>query len=154
MDKFIDFKIIKSLALEAGFQDCAAIKAKEFDISFLYEWLNKGYNAEMQYLGNNIDKRKDPSLLLENGQTIISFIVLCIGTRQKSNVRIELKNFSLDPFYIKEIARCGTPSLCRQGLSSIATISINFIELFSTIIYPSSSILLSSRDNDGLVVPM
>ncbi|MDD2190988.1 MAG: tRNA epoxyqueuosine(34) reductase QueG [Bacteroidales bacterium] len=75
MDKFIDFKIIKSLALEAGFQDCAAIKAKEFDISFLYEWLNKGYNAEMQYLGNNIDKRKDPSLLLENGQTIISFIV-------------------------------------------------------------------------------
>lgn len=58
---------------------------------------------------------------------IISFIVLWIGTRQKSNVRIELKNFSLDPFYIKEIARCGTPSLCRQGLSSIATISINFI---------------------------
>lgn len=87
MNKHIDFKIIKSLALETGFQDCGAIKAKEYDISFLSDWLNKGYNAEMQYLGNNLDKRENPSLLLENGKSIISFI-LSYNTQEFADLQL------------------------------------------------------------------
>ena len=56
MNKIIDFEIIKSLAFEAGFQDCGAVSSKEFDISSHFDWLEKGYNAEMQYLNKNIDK--------------------------------------------------------------------------------------------------
>lgn len=91
MERFIDFKIIKSLALKAGFQDCGAIKAKEFDISFLFEWLKKGYNAEMQYLEKNIDKRKKPSLLLNNSQSIISFIA-SYNTQEFANLKLNKEN--------------------------------------------------------------
>lgn len=75
MEGFIDFQTIKSLALELGFQDCGAIKPSKIDISFFSDWLNKGYNAEMQYMRNYFDKRENPSLLLENSKSIISFIV-------------------------------------------------------------------------------
>lgn len=103
MNKFIDFETIKSLALEAGFQNCGAVKAKEYDISILYEWLNKGYNAEMQYLKRNIDKRKNPSLLLDNSQSIISFIIsyntqvfanLTINEDNKSNKNLKFATYS------------------------------------------------------------
>ena len=87
MNKHIDFKIIKSLSLETGFQDCGAVKAKEYDISFLSDWLNKAYNAEMQYLGNNLDKRENPSLLLENGKSIISFI-LSYNTQEFADLQL------------------------------------------------------------------
>lgn len=58
---------------------------------------------------------------------IISFAVLCIGTGQKSNIKIQIKNVTPSWFYIKEIFRGGFPSFCRQGLASVATISINFV---------------------------
>ncbi|MDR0971604.1 MAG: DUF1730 domain-containing protein [Bacteroidales bacterium] len=74
MDNFIDFSIIESLSEKAGFQLCGAISKQEFDISFLFSWLNKNYNADLQYLGNNIDKRENPFLLLENSKTIFSFV--------------------------------------------------------------------------------
>lgn len=85
MNEFIDFQIIKSLAFEAGFQDCGAVSSKEFDISSHFQWLEKGYNAEMQYLSNNIDKRKNPYLLLENAKTIFSFI-LSYNTQEFANM--------------------------------------------------------------------
>lgn len=58
---------------------------------------------------------------------IISFIILCIGASQKSNIKIEFKNITPSFFYFKEIVRGGFPSFCRQGLASVATISINFV---------------------------
>ena len=87
MEGFIDFQTIKSLTLELGFQDCGAIKPNIIDISFFSEWLNKGYNAEMQYLGNNLDKRENPSLLLENGKSIISFI-LSYNTQEFADLQL------------------------------------------------------------------
>ncbi len=58
---------------------------------------------------------------------MISFMVLLIGTRQKSNIKIELKNFTPTWYYIKEIIRGGFPSFCRQSLASVATMLINFV---------------------------
>ncbi|MBP1646026.1 MAG: queG [Bacteroidetes bacterium] len=75
MEKYIAFDTIKSLALKAGFHDCGAIGIKKLDISFFNKWINAGYNAEMQYLERYIDIRENPSLLLENSKSIISFIV-------------------------------------------------------------------------------
>jgi epoxyqueuosine reductase len=105
MEGFIDFKTIKSLALELGFQDCGAIKPSKIDISFFSEWLNKGYNAEMQYMGNYIDKRESPSLLLENSKSIISFIVSYnIETiDNKANNSLKFASYSLFEDYHKSI---------------------------------------------------
>lgn len=55
----------------------------------------------------------------------ISFVLLLIGTRKGGNIRIKLSsmNFSLE--YLKHLIKGGFPSLCRQGLASIAIISLN-----------------------------
>ena len=55
----------------------------------------------------------------------VSFFLLIIMMRKGGNVRIKLSNFKPSLHYYKEIVRGGTPSLCRQGLASVATICLN-----------------------------
>ena len=45
--------------------------------------------------------------------------------RKGGNVQIRFRNFKPNVHYCKEIIRGGVPSLCRQGLASIATICLN-----------------------------
>jgi len=59
------------------------------------------------------------------GQTI-GFIILFIGVKKSNNVQIRIKNYRFSFAYLKEVFRGGTPSLARQGLSSIATLCLNF----------------------------
>ena len=56
---------------------------------------------------------------------ISSFLILLFMGRRGGNIRIHIKNFSCSPYYLKEICRGGFPSLCRQGLGSVAQISLN-----------------------------
>lgn len=56
---------------------------------------------------------------------IFSFILLLIGTTKGSNIRIRFSRFSFKSFYLKEITKCGLPSLCRQSIASIASIILN-----------------------------
>lgn len=56
---------------------------------------------------------------------MVSFIILFIMCRKKSMVPILLKNCKPSCSLYKEIVRGGFPSLCRQGLASIATICLN-----------------------------
>ncbi len=55
----------------------------------------------------------------------VSFVFLIFMSRQGGNVRIRFSNFKPSLHYYKEIIRGGTPSLCRQGLASLATICLN-----------------------------
>ena len=55
----------------------------------------------------------------------ISFVLLVFMTRRGGNIQIRFCNFKPSPHYYKEIIRGGTPSLCRQGLASIAAICLN-----------------------------
>jgi Na+-driven multidrug efflux pump len=55
----------------------------------------------------------------------VSCALLLVGCTRPGNIRIDLKTFSPTFYYIKEITRGGFPSLCRQGLGSVATICIN-----------------------------
>lgn len=56
----------------------------------------------------------------------LSFILLLIMIRKGGNVQIRFCNFKPNLHYYKEMVRGGMPSLCRQGLASIATICLNF----------------------------
>ncbi|MEE0839458.1 MAG: MATE family efflux transporter [Acutalibacteraceae bacterium] len=56
---------------------------------------------------------------------IFSFILLLIGTTKGNNIRIRFSRFSFSFFYLKEISKCGLPSLCRQAIASIASIILN-----------------------------
>ena len=55
----------------------------------------------------------------------VSFFLLVLMSRKGGNIRIRLRNFSPKWHYFKEIFRGGFPSLCRQGLGSIAQICMN-----------------------------
>ncbi len=67
---------IKSKAIELGFLECAVLP-----VNILIEeeprykkWLEKGMQGEMDYMSRNIDKRLNPSLLLENAKSIVVVI--------------------------------------------------------------------------------
>ncbi len=67
-------EIIIQKAKSNGFDLVGFAKADSLkeEISHLEEWLVKGYQAEMSYMGNNVDKRKDVSNILQNAKSIIS----------------------------------------------------------------------------------
>lgn len=54
-----------------------------------------------------------------------SFMLLLFQSRKGGNIRIRFSNFKPNLHFIKEICRGGFPSLCRQGLASVATILMN-----------------------------
>ena len=55
----------------------------------------------------------------------ISFCLLLFVTYKSDSLRIRLKCFSFKILYFKELFIGGTPSLARQGLSSVATALLN-----------------------------
>lgn len=56
---------------------------------------------------------------------VCSFMLLLIGSNRGGNIRIRFHHFHPTRYYLKEMLRGGFPSLCRQGLASIAVIFLN-----------------------------
>lgn len=56
---------------------------------------------------------------------VCSFLLLLYLDSRGTNIRIRFKHFSPTPALLKEIIYGGSPSLCRQGLASLATILLN-----------------------------
>lgn len=56
----------------------------------------------------------------------IGFIVLLIGTRRGENIRITIKQFKPKGKIFLNISKNGLPSLARQGIQTVATVSLNF----------------------------
>lgn len=54
-----------------------------------------------------------------------SFLLLIMMTRKGGSIVIRFKNLKVNTHFLKEIFRGGIPSLCRQGLASIAVIFLN-----------------------------
>ena len=58
---------------------------------------------------------------------VCSFLLLLMMEHKGNNIRIRWENFTPTPDMLKEIVQGGTPSLFRQGLSSVATICLNHL---------------------------
>lgn len=67
-------ELIIKTAHQLGFELCGISKIIELDNEkdILINYINKGYNADLKYLENNIEKRANPKLLVENSKSIIS----------------------------------------------------------------------------------
>lgn len=65
--------LIKTKAYELGLDLCGIVKADflEDEKENFLSWLDKGYHGEMGYMANNIEKRLDPRLLVENTKSIV-----------------------------------------------------------------------------------
>lgn len=55
----------------------------------------------------------------------VSFCILILGTQKSGSVKIRFSNIRMEWFYYKNIINGGLPSLARQSLASVATISLN-----------------------------
>lgn len=70
--------LIKKKCLEAGFNKVGFAKAEELkkETLFLKEWLDEKHNADMNWMGNNLDRRTNPALIMDEVKTIISLAYL------------------------------------------------------------------------------
>ena len=68
---------IRQKALETGFSDCGIARCRRLHEreENLVSWLAEGNHAGLSYLERNLDKRLDPSLLVENAQSVIVCLV-------------------------------------------------------------------------------
>ena len=55
----------------------------------------------------------------------ISFMLLLWLSQRGPGIHISWKNARFSGYFLKEMVRGGVPSLCRQGLGSVATIALN-----------------------------
>ena len=64
---------IKKLAARAGFDLCGVTPARPLDDSEAHfrEWLRAGRHATLGYLERNLDKRFDPSRLVEGARSVV-----------------------------------------------------------------------------------
>ncbi len=73
MDAFIFKKELKKYAIDIGFCEVGFAKAEPLGFEFdrFLQWLEKGYNGSMDYLERNLDKRRNPAVILPDVKTII-----------------------------------------------------------------------------------
>lgn len=71
----IDSSIIKKEAAQLGFSACGIARAEAVAENAAMQFkqnIAKGFNADMLYLENNMEKRMNPKLLLEGAETVVS----------------------------------------------------------------------------------
>ncbi len=57
---------------------------------------------------------------------LISFCLLYLAILKSDSIKLKLRYFTPNAYYLKNICIGGVPSLCRQGLNSVATVCLNF----------------------------
>ena len=69
-------RFIRQEAKQLGFADVAFAKAEHMDeeAKRLETWLNNGHHGKMSYLEDHFDLRVDPTKLVPNARTVISFL--------------------------------------------------------------------------------
>lgn len=71
----LSIQTVKAEAIRLGFSACGISPAEPIDnqsANYFTKWLTKGKQADMHYLENYLEKRLNPTLLIENAQTIVS----------------------------------------------------------------------------------
>lgn len=55
----------------------------------------------------------------------VSFVILFIGIMKSDSLSYSFRDIHLNAYYLKNIFKGGFPSLCRQGISSVSTATLN-----------------------------
>ena len=69
----LDYRNIKSLAAEAGFDDCGIAPCRHMadNESRYRRWIGRGWQSSLAYMERHADKRFDPRLLVEGARTAV-----------------------------------------------------------------------------------
>jgi epoxyqueuosine reductase len=73
MEKELFTLLLKKKALELGFDACGIAPAAPLSEESIYlrQWLSQNYNARMKYMECRLEKRENPSELVENAASLI-----------------------------------------------------------------------------------
>ena len=97
---------IKSLALQAGFDDCGIAKADHLfeQKEHVDRWLKSGYNGDMSFFERNQDKRFDPRILVPNAKSVISVILSYYPGNPDVSVQTpKISRYAICPDYHKVV---------------------------------------------------
>jgi epoxyqueuosine reductase len=68
---------VKNAAAAAGFDRCGIAPAAAFpELTFLREWLDRGYAGEMQYMHGTAERRADVRNVMPGAQSVISLAIV------------------------------------------------------------------------------
>ena len=98
---------IKQLAKKVGFDDVGIVKAdflKEQE-NYVRNWLNNSYNAEMDYMANNFEKRLNPSLLVEGAKSVIIVLKNYLPENRQINNTYKISKYAYSTDYHQVIKR-------------------------------------------------
>ncbi len=102
MSSRLSSDIIKAEARNLGFFACGIAKAEQVDncyASLFKKWLSLKGHADMQYMANNIDKRLDPRLLLDNAKSIVCVALNYAPARSLPKQELQIAAYALGHDY-------------------------------------------------------
>jgi epoxyqueuosine reductase len=91
---------IKSMAIQIGFDAAGITTAEPIDIvhrEYYNSWLSEGRAANMSYLYRNVEKRFDPSKLLNDAKSVI-----CVAINYKQAVKTTHTSYKIASFALYE----------------------------------------------------
>jgi epoxyqueuosine reductase len=100
-------KFVKTQAAQFGFDACgiAQVDYLSNKENVLKKWLDKGYNASMNYMKNHFDMRLNPQLLVENAKSVICLLISYNRDVCQSAVAPKIARYALGNDYHKIIRK-------------------------------------------------
>lgn len=100
-------KFIKEEAKRLGFISCGISKAGflEQEAPRLEKWLNNNHNGQMAYMENHFDKRLDPTLLVDDGKSVVSLLLNYFPSESQNDNSFKISKYAYGQdyhFVIKE----------------------------------------------------
>ena len=93
---------IKAKALSLGFSAIGITKAEAVDeitATHFHQWIDEGKHAGMDYMCNNVDKRLDPRLLMDNTKSIVSVALNYYPQRHISEEQYQISYYAYGKDY-------------------------------------------------------
>src|SRR6218665_3337759 len=94
-------KFIKEEAKRLGFISCGISKAGflEQEAPRLEKWLNNNHNGQMAYMANHFDKRLDPTLLVDDGKSVVSLLLNYYPDLVQNNESFKISKYAYGQDY-------------------------------------------------------
>ena len=94
-------QLIKTEAKRLGFLSCGISKAVflEEEAPRLEKWLNQNMHGTMQYMENHLDKRLDPTKLVEDSKSVISLLLNYYPQEEQNQNSFKLSKYAYGTDY-------------------------------------------------------
>jgi epoxyqueuosine reductase len=94
-------KFIKDEAKRLGFISCGISKAGflEQEAPRLENWLKNNRNGQMTYMENHFDKRLDPTLLVDDGKSVVSLLLNYYPDSKQNNESFKISKYAYGQDY-------------------------------------------------------